>query len=249
MKNLPIIGVSGNARVDHQGEYPGVEKAYVFNDFVAAIALAGGAPYILPVFTEDAILQSYVDTIDALMLTGGQDIHPSAYGEESLESVKDVSLKRDAFDLKLFEYALKAGKPILGICRGMQIMNVYFGGTLYQDIAVGTESGHKNNKERAMGKASHMMHLEYPSLMYSIFEEEEVHINSFHHQAIKEVASRFRVTGVSEDGLIEAIEDKDASGPWLVGVQWHPEMMVYDYPKMLKLFEYFVQEARTHAKK
>lgn len=248
MKTLPIIGVSGNARVDHHGEYPGVEKAYVFNDFVASIALAGGAPFILPVFTDDSIIENYVHTIDALVLTGGQDIHPSAYGETPCDAVKDVSLKRDTFDFKLLRCALKAGKPILGICRGMQLMNVCFGGTLHQDLSLLSEACHRYNEKCARGEASHVMNVVKPSLMYTIFEKDRVAINSFHHQAIKDVASRFRVTGSTEDGIVEAIEDTE-SGPFLVGVQWHPEMMVYDHPKMLRLFEYFVQEARTHAQR
>jgi putative glutamine amidotransferase len=184
---------------------------------------AGGFPLLFPSIPYPESLEQALSLIDGLVLTGGADIHPSFYGEEITSPISLSPDQRTEFDLQFFRAALKAGKAILAICHGMQIVNVALGGTLYQDIP-SQLPGSTINHRAAEGKAyaRHSIRIEPGSRLAAIFEGmPEFEVTSTHHQAIKGLGKEFQVSARSPDGLIEGIELRDH--PKLIGVQWHPE--------------------------
>jgi len=218
----PIIGISGSIIIMEGGRFPGYRRSYVNEDYVRSVSQAGGVPYILPMIEDEKLIEAQVESIDALVLSGGHDVDPMNYGEEPLQKLGLTLPERDSYDSKLIEYAMKRGIPILGICRGMQIMNVHLGGTLYQDLDYIEGCSVKHDQYRYPELATHKVYVTEGSKLSSVFNK-EVMTNSFHHLAVKEVASDLKVVAQSSDGLVEGFEH--GSYPYLVGVQWHPEMM------------------------
>lgn len=220
----PIIGITGNMLIEENGIFPGIERAYVNNDYVEAVVLAGGIPVILPILKGEGILEKLLETVDGVLISGGFDINPLTYGEEPSKELEFIYPDRDEFDLNLIRIANKLGKPILGICRGLQILNVAFGGTLYQDISH-IEGNYIKHFQSTKNNAAtgHTVEIVQGTIIGSILGESAV-VNSFHHQAVKKLADGFTVTARSKDGIIEAIEKK--GDPFTVGVQWHPEKMI-----------------------
>jgi putative glutamine amidotransferase len=176
-------------------------------------------------------------------LSGGQDVDPAHYNEACHPLLGEISPERDHFELNLLRTAHEQKKPILGICRGLQLMNVAFGGTLYQDISQRSESSVEHNVSMS-GISLHHVELEPASILQTIFGKDAMEINSFHHQAIKDLAPGFKVIAKAKDGLIEGIVKTDSS--WTLGVQWHPEVMLDSHPEMQKLFEAFVAAANHY---
>lgn len=211
----------------------------VYQNYFDAIIKAGGIPVMLPIAKKEDLKQ-IMNNIDGLLITGGKDINPNLYNEE----VKSYSIladeKEDNNDLNLIEIALNKKIPILGICKGLQILNVYFGGSLYQDIfeEYGTDINHSQSKLIPKPKNDSMNYntkFNKNTLLYNIFGDEYT-INSFHHQAIKDIANNFTISSISTDGIIEAIEDLDKK---ILAVQWHPERLVYD-SKHFEIFKRFI---------
>jgi putative glutamine amidotransferase len=205
-------------------------------NYYEAITRSGGMPILLPYCGE---LDDYVEMADGLVLTGGYDIDPAVYHEEVKYNTVEVTRVRDDLELALLDKWLKTGKPVLGICRGLQFFNVYFGGSLIQDIPV--ECGVIHND------MVHKVKLEEGSLMHKLFGD-EITTNSFHHQGAKNVPDCFTVTGRSPDGMVEALEHKTLP---IVAVQFHPERMVGDWrfeeqTDMTPLFEYFMEMVRRN---
>lgn len=243
MKRNPIIGVAGSIIIDQGGRWPGYKRAYVNNDYIQSVAQADGIPFIIPVINDKELIKRQVEQIDGLILSGGHDVNPLLYGEEPTVKIGRVFPTRDEFDQVLIQTACELGKPILGICRGIQILNVTFGGTLYQDISQIPGSYIKHDQYDGTSCATHTVEIAEDSFLSEIFGP-SAHTNSFHHQAIKDVAPGFRTTAVAKDGVIEAIESTDLSR-MVVGVQWHPEMMANGHPKMAELFRKFVHATQT----
>lgn len=242
MNKQPIIGISGNYTVNHEHKtMPGAQKAYVFNYYIDAVILAGGVPLILPIVDDPVLIAKQVRVIDGLILSGGQDIMPFAYNQEPHPLLQDVLPRRDNFDFKLIEEALSQKRPILGICRGMQALNVVFGGDLYQDLSLAKEYTLKHVQVNSLKDATHTIDIVGDTLLRRIFETDSLRINTFHHQAVHRVAEGFNVSAWAKDGMVEAIEKE--GDDFVLGVQWHPEMMIAEDPTMLKLFEYFVRES------
>ncbi len=213
-----IIGVSGNRR-----SWDDFTRDYVNNHYTDSIEMAGGIPLILPITTNEEIIRDYIGIIDALILSGGHDMDPMYYNEELLPEGEMPFRERDAFDLLLIKYALEKEIPILGVCRGMQIINVYFGGSLYQDLKYNKEVRLKHIQESSPGEPVHKVAIERDSLLAEVYGE-EVWVNSYHHQLVKDVGEGLRITGRASDMAVELIEWKDDTR-FIVGVQWHPEMM------------------------
>jgi putative glutamine amidotransferase len=182
-----------------------------------------------------------MDSVSGLVLTGGEDVDPQRYGEKRHEKVRSVNPARDATEAALIEEAKARGKPVLAICRGIQILNVALGGTLVQDIPsqVGTQIAHDEDSPR--DKRSHEISVEPDSLIAKAVGAEHLTVNSFHHQSVKRVADGMRVTARSPDGIIEGIES--TNDWWVMGVQWHPEEMT-DSPEPWDrgLFKAFAQK-------
>lgn len=238
----PVIGISADINVEEAGNFPGHRQTFVYEDNVKSVEAAGGLPVVLSVTTDEAIIKQLAEEIDGLLLTGGADVNPLEYGEEPLENQGMISPERDQFEIALVKAVIDLKKPVFAICRGIQIMNIAYGGTLHQDLAYISKetSKHKQNSLRP-GDESHTVFIKKDSYLYELFGD-EVMTNSFHHQAIKEVAKGFKVTAASKDGIVEGIQKEgDCS---VAGVQWHPEWMVGDHHEhMLKLFKHLVKEA------
>lgn len=216
----------------------------VSSNYVNVIKEAGGTPILLPVIEDPEVLEDYLNVIDGLLLTGGDEgINPQLYGENPVKELECICPERDEYEMYLFSRALEKELPILGICRGMQIMNVAKGGSLYQDIFSQVENslGHLP-KQMPVDVLYHKVSLAKESTLESIFGSAELMVNSFHHQAIKKVADPFRATAVSQDNIIEAMEHR--LHKFAIGVQWHPEDLTERHTHFLKLFNAFVAAAK-----
>lgn len=174
---------------------------------------------------------------DGLLLPGGEDMHPRYYGQEIDKKCGKIVESRDAAELKMLEAFLPTGKPILGICRGEQVLNVYFGGTLHQDIAHLIECNHNDFPARSSG--THWVSVKGGSKLADIMKERTFLVNSLHHQAVDQPGKDLLVTAYSEDGIVEAFEH--TGHPFCVGIQWHPEHMSAGSPLQRRIFDAFVR--------
>jgi len=226
----PVIGITS---------FAGGERKYGTNAaYIHSVFNAGGLPLQLPsVNTECA--EEIISSLDGLLVPGGIDVAPSFYGEEPVREVTLFRSEDDLFEMELIKAAVKLGKPVLGICRGIQIINVTFGGSLYQDIPTQftTKLSHRQSSD-IRSEPSHKVFLEEGSDLAKIFGDKEIMVNSFHHQAVKEVAFGFTVTGRASDEIVEAIESDDGL---VIAVQWHPEEMTERFAQSRALFEDFVK--------
>lgn len=244
MNKLPIIGVSGNILTDQGGMFPGYERAYVNYDYCTSIMRSGGVPLIIPVNNEEDVIVQQVEMLDALVLSGGQDVFPQNYGQEPKPKLGDTFPARDAFEFKLIELAMKKQIPILGICRGFQILNVYFGGTLYQDVSY-VDNGKepvKHWQEHQPTLQTHSVIIDKNSKLHSVVGQEKVLVNSFHHQCVNKVGKGLRAVAKAADSVVESIEKDDY--PFLLGVQWHPEMLSKEVDYMAALFQAVIANSK-----
>ena len=237
----PVIGISGSLIIDSSGSFAGYKRSYVNNDYILSVIKNGGIPFIIPFNENEEVIKEQIEMVDGLLLSGGQDVAPKNYGEEPTPKLGDIFPERDDFEYALLKAALEAKKPILGICRGLQIINTYFNGSLYQDLSyIGTEVL-KHNQVNSPSMVTHSVTLDKYSKLFDIFGEEKIRVNSFHHQAVKKVGDGLAISAKAPDGVVEAIEKTDY--PFLVAVQWHPEMLHLTVEMMNKLFERFIKEA------
>lgn len=218
----PRIGVSGVVRTWDGGERTGVNAAYA-----RAVLAAGGLPVILTPLVDPAWTARLLDGIDGLLLTGGEDVAPSWYGAPPSPHLEAVSPERDRFELALFAIARERGLPMLGICRGIQLINVALGGTLWQDLATERPGPVHHSPDRHRTERTHRVRVQAHSLAANALGRGELMVNSIHHQGIRDLAGRLTATAWADDGLIEAVEGP-ADEPWLLAVQWHPEELHAD---------------------
>ncbi len=230
----PVIGLTMSPE-----DRPKKPYCIVSRHYVQSIVMAGALPILLPVCGDAAMADEYIHRIDGLLLTGGGDISPLLYGENPIKELDCFSLERDEFEIRLFKRALEKDIPVLGICRGLQVMNVALGGTLYQDVfsQIDNALGHFP-KELPVDELYHSVQIERHSHLHRIFGQDEIHVNSHHHQSVKETATDFKVTALSSDGIIEGIEHTRKD--FAVAVQWHPEDLTQRYPDFCKLFKALV---------
>lgn len=240
----PVIGIVGNLLIEQAGFSPGMERSYVNNDYVAAVERAGGIPFILPVVRGQDVAERQTECVDALLISGGYDMDPLLYGEEPIRALEYVYRETDIFQLRTIKTALKRGQPILAICKGIQLLNVACGGTLYQDLGEIPGSFVKHSQNRKRSCPSHTVIAEGESLIAELFGS-AFPVNSYHHQALKEIGRGLVVTSRAMDGVVESVETEDDS--FVVGVQWHPEMMLSGGDEMLPLFLRFAEAAERFA--
>jgi putative glutamine amidotransferase len=213
------------------------------NDYITAVIRAGALPVLLPLTDNQPVWDAMVDSFDAMILPGGEDIEPSLYGEETLPNCGEIIPERDRQELYTFGRLLASGKPFLAICRGIQLVNVFAGGTLYQDIAsqVNTEINHA---QFDIGSEHiHTVQLAEGSLIRSVAGETPFGVNSRHHQAVKTLGKGLKATAISPDGLIEAVEYAD--GYPGIAVQWHPENLAEKSAGAQALFDWLVKTAAS----
>lgn len=238
MKDHPIIGLSAS-RMLLEGSYmTGMPKIFVNSDYVDAISKAGGIPFLIPAMASHQELETLVSLCDGILMTGGMDVAPILYHEMPHPHCGKYDLEVDRSNLDLIHTAISAGKPILGICRGLQMINIALGGTLYQDIpsqCVGA-GGHSFGHIRS--DVVHPVTLAKDSRIRTIFQRDVIEVNSVHHQAIKDPGQGVRVTAIAPDGIIEAIEVPEKK---IIAVQWHPEMLLQGSDDMLCLLRSFVE--------
>jgi putative glutamine amidotransferase len=235
----PLIGISTG--ISRNLDWPNYFYTSVSECYVNAVLRAGGVPIVLPVIDDTAAIAEQVKVLDGVIITGGEDINPQMYNEEPHNTLGVIQPRRDVFEKLLLDEAFKEKKPVLGICRGQQFLNVYHGGTLHQDIltSTGGKSYLKHNQENNRLQGTHSVDIKKGSWLSKILEKNVVLVNSFHHQAVKDLAPDFKITAESKDGVIEGIEK--VKGSFCVGVQWHPEMMEEQSLEMQKLFKGFIE--------
>lgn len=213
----------------------------VYRNYTQAVEFCGGAPVLIPIVKKTTALERIMSKLDGLVLSGGYDINPRFYGEEPLEGLEYVDADRDCTEMELTRLALERNIPILGICRGIQMLNIVGGGTLYQNLSSQKPDCLKHRQEADMQVTTHRVNIDRSSLLYDILKKDEIWVNSSHHQAVKNVASDYRVSAVARDGVIEGIED--TSHKFVLAVQWHPEGTWEIDEDSQKLFRAFIEAA------
>lgn len=207
-------------------------------DYSRALEMADMLPLAIPALENKEDLKLVVDRIDALLLTGGGDVKPKYYAEEEMKGFGKAEDKRDSQELMLLELAIKAGKPVLGICRGFQLINVYFGGNLIQDNFTYLDKPLEHVRmDLPRNSKVHEVKFRSGSVFERIFGQDKIEVNSFHHQCIDRLGDGLNADGVSPDGIIEAISLD--SNDNVFAVQWHPEMMLPDVKEQLVIFTHF----------
>jgi putative glutamine amidotransferase len=243
----PLVGVStsevrsaGDRELVSQGEPPRTELA-LGERYLEAVRAAGGMPVILAPVAPEAV-DSLLGRLDAVVLSGGPDLHPSAYGALPHPELGPTEPELDRFELELARAAVTRGLPVLGLCRGMQVLNVALGGTLHQHLP-DLEGGLNHRQDRASGEPTHRVTLARDSRLTKVIGRRYVEVNSFHHQGLHALGKGLAIAGHAPDGHIEAVEARGRR--FTFGVQWHAECLV-DRPEHLALFRGLVRAARGH---
>ena len=226
-RQAPVIGISCGR--SESG------AATLSANYTNAVFRSGGIPLIFPTVVDSAMASILIHSVDGIIFSGGPDLDPSYYGETVWNETVEVDTLRDVSDLLLMRAALASGKPVMAICRGEQLMNVVLGGTLVQDIPTQVDTMVKHS-----GGALHRIGVEKGSVLYELFGQDSLTVNSSHHQAVKTPAPGVKVTARADDGIIEAYE----YGDQVIAFQFHPEGMARKNDAWLAPFRYFIQKIR-----
>lgn len=241
----PLIGMPcrGDSSMNHQGRHVNAQNS----SYIRAVIEAGGAPFLIPLEARDEVLRILFEQASGILLTGGGDIAPRYFGETPQAALEDVQPVRDELELTLVGWALEENKPLFGICRGIQVMNVAAGGSLYQDIAAQCPDADKHDYFSSQAYPrdllAHSVAVRPGSRLGAVLSTDHLSVNSLHHQALRRVASIYQVVANSPDGIVEAIEAPDH--PFAVGVQWHPEELLVSQDAARRLFLAFVDASRN----
>lgn len=206
-------------------------------DYIHGILDAGGMPIGIPVSEDFSRCADYVELVDGLLAPGGEDVSPRLYGEDPVPQVVSANYEKDIFEYELLRLMKSAGKPVFGICRGHQVINTAFGGTLVQDIPSQLHSNvchYQAGEQRS--EVTHSVRCQPGSVVYRLLGE-KCYVNSFHHQAVRDIAPGFHATAWASDGVVEAMESDDGR---IWTVQWHPENLYRRYPVFQGLFQRLV---------
>ena len=243
--SLPTIGITclnDHPTQDQHSPRFGQNQAYFH-----AVARAGGAPLLIPNLTDKTLLRTFYDLLDGLLLSGGGDVDPAHYSEPRHEKCGTVSPDRDEVELTLTRWAMDHGKPLLAICRGIQVLNVALGGSLYQDIQAQVPGADEHNYRYPTYPRNRLSHTitvaPQTRLAHILSPSSSPHplywVNSLHHQAVKDVAPELTVTARAPNNVIEAVEAEEH--PFAIGVQWHPEELADDDAQAQRIFDALVE--------
>ena len=225
----------------------GADRVRLNAAYVRALESVGLVPIIIPPVGEPGAAARMLDLVAGLVLSGGEDVDPSFYGQPPHPELGTINRARDATELALLERARERALPTLAICRGVQLVNVGHGGSLVQDLSSQRAEAHVHDVDDARADRVHAVRVDASSRLANVVGEDTVHVNSVHHQAIDRLGSALRATAWAEDGVIEGVESADPQW-WMVGVQWHPEELVKTHePWDRRLFEAFAAACRMKA--
>ncbi len=221
------------------------DSYWMLPGYFDGIEEAGGIPLMLPMTSDRDALERLVLSVDGVLLTGGQDVSPALYGEPAKETCGEVCPARDMMEPRLVETALRLGRPILGICRGIQLLNVCLGGTLYQDLPTELAGGGSHHMEPPYDRAEHAVKIAEGSPLAAVLGKTEIGVNSCHHQGVKRLAPVLAAMARAEDGLVEAVRMPSEEFVW--AVQWHPEFSHHNDEHSRMIFRAFVEAAARTA--
>jgi putative glutamine amidotransferase len=223
------------------------DRFYLRKHYSEAIFHAGGIPLLIPLIPDKAMAAELVANLDGIVISGSNsDLDPHRYGEEPHPKIGPIMTRRDQTDLQLLERAFAERKPILAICYGIQVLNVYLGGTLWQDISSQVKNAVKHDQDSSEDYHSHSIRVKPRSFLYTLTRVKNIRVNSYHHQAIRDLSAKLFSTATSPDGIIEAVELR-AKSQFLLGVQWHPEIGWERDDLSQKIFARFVEAAKNRA--
>ena len=250
-QSRPIIGVPTQTLQSLGGVSAEIPPSWVMSQrYVLTLTSAGALPWMIPLVSDDETLRGIYESLDAVFLPGGADIDPVSYGTEPHPLCDKTDRERDRVELLLARWAMADGKPVLGVCRGMQLVNVAAGGSLYQDLATQYANGIKHDYFPFGGRGytrdylAHDVHVADDSRLARLFGAGTIRVNSMHHQGVRELGAGLAATAHAPDGLVEALE---GTGPsYLLAVQWHPEALTERDAATRRLFAEFVEVAREH---
>lgn len=231
---MPVIAISPTWDDDKQ-------RICIPNDYINAVIRAGGSPVLMPMSDSEDVARTILQKVDGLLLSGGADVAPSLYKEEKLPCCGETAPRRDLQEAWFIHYAMQRKLPILGICRGMQIMNCVLGGSLYQDIATQFKPDLKHPCYDIPRDCVHVVEIKEGTKLREVIGLDAVPINSRHHQAVKKLGRNLRASAYAPDGLIEAMEFTD-DYPMLC-VQWHPESLEDRFLPQRGIFNWLIKEA------
>lgn len=238
----PVIGVTTDSERKNGYYY---QRLNEWN--LKSISDNGGIPFMFQITSDDEIIEKYLEMVDGILFTGGNDVNPQYYGEDPIKEIGVLDCERDAFELKLYRKAVEKDIPILGICRGSQIMNVASGGKLYQDVYTQKNGTNSHSYEFFGAFEYHNVDIITDSKLFEILKVSELKTNSYHHQSIKEPAKGYKPTAFAKDGIIECIESENLT--FAVGIQWHPEVMYNKLPIFANIFKTFIKYCENYHNK
>lgn len=238
----PLIGITASMTWEmSMNEWAGYKRNYLSFDYVNAVEKAGGVPIIIPVLKELNNADEIILNLDGIIFSGGSDVSPISFGNEPERGLQTTNYWRDLSEIKLIEEALKKNLPILCICRGFQLINLFFKGTVHQDLN-DKNSKIKHAYSEVPGLPAHSIDIEKDSLLFDLLKKETILVNSHHHQGLDKVANEFKVIARAKDDVVEAIEynskDKD-----ILGVQFHPEILLTYSDDMLPIFKWLIDKS------
>ncbi len=227
-RSKPLIGITTDTRENHNQ----IEAKYS-----EAVAKNGGIPMLIPTNSSKSVVSATVARMDGILIPGSRDMDPKHYKQKPHPKLRPMDAERTVAEFEVTRTAVSLRKPILGICGGMQLINVYFGGSLYQDLKslVPEALEHENGKE-------HKVRIEKNTTLRSIVKVPEITVKSYHHQSVDKIGKNLMVSGLSNDDMVEALESKGEH--FILGVQWHPELETTIYSK--RIFRRFIDESRNY---
>jgi putative glutamine amidotransferase len=248
----PVIGIPTQTLQAIEGIPSVLPASWVMNQrYFHAVTAVGGVPWMIPLLADDlATLREIYDRLEAIVLPGGVDLDPATYGEEAHPKCGRTDPARDRVELQLARWAMQDGKPLLGLCRGIQVINVAMGGTLWQDIETQLPQALKHDYSPTAGFArdylAHPVEITADSRLRSLLERDSLQVNSMHHQAVRALPPDLVATALAPDGVVEAVEGR-VPDRFLVGVQWHPEVFEERDASTRRLFRALVTAANAYA--